>query len=99
MQTEFDAHIEEQIYKLDSSVDTVWRDSNSWDMVLHFLSSYTDDEYDRYVKRAREYLDTLPMRERETAKMQLEKIMAEAAQKAGEGKTQSTSKYKDQNSR
>ena len=99
MQAEFDAHIEAQICKLDSSVDTVWRDSNSWDMVLHFLSSCSDDEYDRYVKRAREYLDTLPMREKEKAKMQLEKIMAEAAQKAREGKTQSTSKYKDQNSR
>lgn len=95
---EFDAHIENQIYKLDSAVDTVWRNSDSWDMILRFLNSCPDDEYDLYVKRAKEYLDTLPINEKGAAKKQLAEIIATAAKQAEEAKTQNTSKHKDQNS-
>ena len=67
-------------------------------MILRFLNSCPDDEYYLYVKRAKEYLDTLPANEKGAAKKQLAEIIATAAKQAEEAKTQSTSKHKDQNS-
>lgn len=96
--TQFDEHIEGQIDRLDSTLDSVWRTSDSWDMILRFLSTCPDDEYERHVRRAKEYLDTLPMNEKVSAKKQLDEIMALAAKKAEETKKQSPSKHKDQNS-
>lgn len=94
IRAEFDAHIENQIDRLDSSVDTMWRTSDSWDMILRFLNTCSDDEYERYVKRAKDYLDTLPMNEKEKAKKQLAQLISAAEQRAVASQTQSTPKNK-----
>ena len=60
MMKRFVEHIDEQIDRLDESVDQVWQDTHEWNNIIRYLKTYSDDEYETLYKRAREPLDYLP---------------------------------------
>jgi len=66
--TSFTQHIEEQINRLDESVNQVWYDTHEWNNIIRYLKTCSDDEYEALYKRARKHLDTLPEQEKIYAK-------------------------------
>ena len=56
----FVEHIDEQIDRLDESVDQVWQDTHEWNNIIRYLKTYSDDKYETLYKLAREPLDYLP---------------------------------------
>lgn len=77
----FDEHIDEQIERLNDSVDKVWRDANEWEEVLRYLNLCSDDEYNLFVDRARKYLDYLPQQEGNKVKQSLIEMILKTEEK------------------
>lgn len=73
--------INSEIERLDTTVVKVWRDSNSWDLLLRYLEVCTDEEYLEYVHRAEEHLAGIPARAQEEAKKELSVLINMAREK------------------
>lgn len=71
-------HIDDQVDRLDGSVDRLWRDSDEWETVLKYLNTCSDEEYEQLFHRARQHLDYLPSQEKAKAMRTLEEIIQKA---------------------
>lgn len=79
------AHIDEQIDRLDESVDKVWRDKEEWRSIVRYLNTCSEEEYKKLYTKARMHLDYLPKEERTQAKMALNDLLITMAQKKASG--------------
>ena len=78
----FVAEINVQISRLDAVVDQVWQSTTDWEKLMKYLKECPEEEYWEYVKRARNYLDTLPIREQERIKKQIDDQILAAQKKS-----------------
>ena len=82
MMTGFTQHIDEQIERLDESVDQVWQDTHEWNNIIRYLKTCPDDEYEALYERARKHLDALPQQEKMHAKQALDEMIQQSKVKA-----------------
>lgn len=74
----FIQHIDEQIDRLDESVDQVWQDTHEWNNIVRYLKTCSEDEYVSLYERARDHLNYLPKQEKNKMLMSLESIIHKA---------------------
>lgn len=70
--------IDEQINRLDESVDEAWNDTHEWNNIIRYLKTCPEEEYDKLYKRARNFLDGLPQQESARAKQMLDDMIHQA---------------------
>lgn len=78
MMTNVIQHIDEQINRLDEAVDHVWQDTHEWNNIIRYLKTCSEDEYEALYKRAREYLDCLPIKVKEQVLQSLDSLIENA---------------------
>ena len=81
MMTSFTQHIDEQIERLDQSVDQVWQDTHEWNNIIRYLKTCSYEEYEMLYKRARVHLDYLPQQERANVKLALDEMILKVQKK------------------
>lgn len=84
----------EQLY---ANVEDVWRNADGWKMIVKYLNMCPEEEYLEYVKRAEEYIGSLPQAEHARAKKQLQEIIETANKKLKEPpkKSEKTTKERE----
>ena len=66
----------EQIDRLNETVDYVWQDTHEWNSIIRYLKTCSEEEYEKLYKRARDFLDNLPQQEKLYAKKTLDEIIS-----------------------
>lgn len=74
----FKQHIEDQIERLDETVDRAWQDKDEWNNIVRYLNTCSVEEYEALYKRARKHLDYLPENERHNLMMSLDNLIKNA---------------------
>lgn len=76
MMISFMQRTNEQIDRLNETVDYVWQDTHEWNSIIRYLKTCSEEEYEKLYKRARDFLDNLPQQEKLYAKKTLDEIIS-----------------------